>query len=83
MNEQILAAAVSRLSSLGELETIFNPDLTGKTKSIVFSVKLDGVQMEIEAVNHPKEELIFWNDANQVSEKAWAEALDEWEKENE
>jgi hypothetical protein len=81
MKEKIVAAAIARLASVGEIITQINPNL-GKDaeKSIYFFISPKGFQTEpdigIEIVNFPFEKIIFWVDGVECDEEYFAATLD-------
>ena len=85
-NEIILAAAVSRLASLGEIQTRINPYVKSAYKSIEFyieGVKHDNLpshaQIGVEIVNALAEKIVFWIDGMESDADSWGETLNEIE----
>ena len=74
--EQILAAAINRLASLGQIGVFINPDLTGAEKSVSYFLDIGNIRFEVESIVYPENKLVFYVDGELVSEEVWAEALD-------
>jgi len=86
MNNPLLnnvsAAAIELIASIGPVGVRTNPDLTKKSIEISTVHAPTAKEIAIEIILFPTEEIIYWFDGGQYPENEWSDLVDCWHGKN-
>jgi hypothetical protein len=78
----VSAAAIELIASIGPVGVRTNPDLTKKSVEISTFHIPTTTEIAIEIVLFPIEEIIYWFDGDQHPESEWSHLIDRWHGKN-